>query len=265
MITAVTGGKGGTGKTSVALSLAMQMGEVLYVDADVEAPNAALLIGAKMRRTLNVTRRIPRINEEKCIKCGLCAQACPTAALVFIPNKIPLFFEENCVGCMLCKEACPVGAIEEVEESIGTIRKGKKGKIKIYDAVAEPNVEETAPIVSKLLETALKEGADNVIIDTAAGIHCNVARAIMPADKVVIVTEPTPYGVHDLQKVVKLVKTLKKPFEIYANKWGISERYEEEIQRIADEVGAPLKRIPYSIDFAREYARGKFAPLRVME
>ncbi len=265
MIIAVTGGKGGTGKTSVALSLAMELENVLYIDADVEAPNAALLLGAKMEEVAEVKRKIPHINEEKCIKCGLCAKACPTAALVFIPNRVPLFFEENCLGCMICKDVCPVGAIEEMEEKIGTIRMGETDRIKIYDAMAEPNVEETAPIVSQLLRTALKEQQENVIIDTAAGIHCNVARAIMPADKVVIVTEPTPYGLHDLKKIVKLVKTMEKPFEIYANKWGISEQYGRKIERIAEREGVQLKRIPYSKDFAERYARGKFVPLQVRE
>ena len=264
MITAVTGGKGGTGKTSVALSLALSMGDALYVDADVEAPNAAILLGVEMKEIGTVTKTVPKINEDKCTKCGLCAQACPTAALVFIPDKVPLFFEENCLGCMFCKEVCPVGAIEEVEETIGTMRSGKKGGIKIYDAVAEPNVEETAPIVSKLLETALSRKEENVIIDTAAGIHCNVARAIMPADKVIIVTEPTPYGIHDLKKIIKLVRTLNKPFEIYANKWGISQKYEQIVETIAKEESVPLKHIPYSKDFAEHYAKGKFTPLRVI-
>ena len=259
MILAVTGGKGGVGKTSVALSLAIKMGTDVFIDADVEAPNAAILTGTKMEIIDRGYKKVPRIDEEKCIKCGLCAQACPVAALVHIPGKVPLFFEENCVGCMLCKDVCPVNAIYEENVEIGVIRMGNWGKITIYDGILNPGEEEATPLVEKLLEIGLN--GENVIIDTAAGIHCNVARAIMPADEVVVVTEPTPYSVHDLVKIVKLVERLDKPYRIYANKWGISEAYQHRIEEMARERSVELVKIPYREEVARAYARGEFIPV----
>ncbi|MDN5358525.1 MAG: hypothetical protein PWP76_368 [Candidatus Diapherotrites archaeon] len=262
MIIAVTGGKGGTGKTTVALSLALTWRKpVTYIDADVETPNAAILLGTEMERIGAAYKSIPVIDEEKCIKCGLCAHACPVAALVFIPGKVPLFIEENCVGCMLCKDVCPVGAIREEKKEIGIIREGEHEHITLYDGLLDPTEEEAAPLVEELLRRALNDAKGDVIIDTAAGIHCNVARAIMPADKVIIVTEPTPYGVHDLEKIVKLVETLEKPYEIYANKWGINGACQKRIEEIAREKGVKLTKIQFSEDFARKYAKGAFEPV----
>ena len=267
MIVAVTGGKGGTGKTSVAVSLAhhlQSMGRhTVLVDADVEAPNVHIITGAEMREVETVTTKFPRINEEKCIKCGLCARACPTSALAFIPGKIPLFFKENCVGCMLCQRVCPVGAIEAVDERTGAVREGNWGEIPVVDGIADVGVEETAKIVEAVLKRALERTGDIKIIDTAAGIHCNVARAIMAADMAIAVTEPTPFGIRDMRKAIQLVQALGKPMKIVANKWGINERYEGLIRQTAENLGVPLHTIPFSKDYHRRYAQGTFQPLPV--
>ncbi len=267
MILAVTGGKGGTGKTSISISLAHHLEssgkKVLLVDADVEAPDIHVLASAAMREVQTVTVKMPRINEEKCIRCGLCTKACPTAALAFVPEKIPLFFKENCVGCMLCKTVCPVGAIEEVEERIGAVREGTWGEIPIVDGIADVGVEETAKIVDTVLKTAKEKGTEWTIIDTAAGIHCNVARAIMAADHALVVTEPTPYGIRDMRKAVELVRAVGKPMTIVANKWGINDRYQGIIEDFAEKEDIELKKIPFLKEYQRNYARGAFTPLPV--
>lgn len=264
MITAVTGGKGGTGKTSVALSLALSRGKkITYIDADVETPDAALLLGADMFPIRKIKRWVP-VAEDGCRGCGRCAEECPLHAVVCIPGKTPVFFHDKCIGCKLCREACPAGAIEGKEIEVGTVRKGVfENKVVLYDCPVNPRVEETGSVVRKFLDTVLADVRGDVIIDTAAGIHCNVVRALIPSDRVVVVTEPTPYGVHDLKKVIKLVKILGKPFEIFGNKWGLSERYQKIIEEIAERNGVALVKIPYSEGFAQRYARGEFVPLEV--
>ena len=263
---AVSGGKGGTGKSIVATNLAVSFTEmgykVLLVDADVDAPNVHILMNAQRERIKTVHTFLPVIDEGKCIKCGLCAQACRAHALVFVIGKYPYFFPELCTSCGACEIVCPVKAISDGKKVMGWIYKGRNynvdllmGELKLGEASAAAVVVELRELVEEILKKE-ESKYDLVIIDTSPGAHCDVLRSIINTNLIVAVTEPTPFGAHDLKRLIQLANVAKVPVRIVVNRYGIS-KTDEMIQEVSQETNFPIiARIPYDEFALKAYARG---------
>jgi MinD superfamily P-loop ATPase len=261
---AVTGGKGGTGKSSVATALAVELAKkhkVLLVDTDTGCPNDHLLLGLERKFVKNVYQRIPKWDFDKCTNCGLCGRVCETNAIVSVKDKKPIFIPFQCNGCGTCVITCPAKAIGWDRKEIGKIYESSafgvdflSGELKINEPIAEFVV----GAVKKELEKRENE-YDFIIIDTAAGTHCDVISSIMACDRAFAVTEPTPLGAHDLELIIRLLMKLDVPFDVILN------RYEKKNENIILDITRRyrkgiLAKIPYKREIMEAYSKG--VPIR---
>ena len=220
---AITGGKGGTGKsmvaTATAYGLSKKNNRVLLVDLDVECPNDSILLSAEMKKVKDVEMYIPKFDFDKCVKCGRCSTACREHAIVFVKDRFPILVKDQCIGCGACKIVCPTGAISEGKQKIGQINKGKGYNIPLINGELEPGTEEASPVVNavKRYVSEMEKDYDYVIIDTAPGAHCNVISALLGVDLALPVTEPTPFGSHDLEIILELLNMLNIDAKIVLN------------------------------------------------
>ncbi|MFP4117091.1 MAG: P-loop NTPase [Candidatus Aenigmatarchaeota archaeon] len=255
---AVTGGKGGTGKSTVATALATELskhGDVLLVDADVDCPNDHLLLSMELEEVKDVETMIPVFDEEKCRKCGRCSEVCRENAIVQVQDKYPILSENQCTGCQACMIACPFDAISPSKQTIGKIYEAK-GVVDLVSGDMNPGVEESSLVVNALKGYIKEDEYDYVVIDTAAGTHCPVIAALMDVDLGIAVTEPTPLGEHDLDLILELMNELGLVSRVVVNRSDIAES--EGVERISEKWGVPIvAEIPYSRDIERDYAQGK--------
>lgn len=257
---AITGGKGGTGKSTVATSLAHTLsskGKVLLVDADVDCPNDHLIIGIERNLLKTVEQRIPQFDFTKCTKCGACGKVCKTKAIVSISNNYPIFIENQCNGCGACKIVCPSGAIDWSSKEIGKIFFGTKENLSFLSGELKANQPISEFIVTHLNEEIgkIKQSYDFIIIDTAAGTHCPVIAALEHADEVIAVTEPTPLGAHDLEIILRLLDDMKKKSKIIINRADIGDK--KQIMELSNKYQAEIVfEIPYSDEIVKAYSAG---------
>lgn len=249
----VASGKGGTGKTTVATSLAASYGDrIQLADCDVETPNAGIFFDTSGSKTEEVHLFVPGFDAYKCTGCKECERVCRYNALAAVLNKV-IIFPSLCHSCKGCLYICPEGAIYEDEKLLGTISSKKiDNNIELITGLLK-----TGEMASPMLIDRVKKKLDpniHSIIDSPPGTSCPAIEAMKDADFVVLVTEPTPFGLSDLKLATETAKLLKKPCGIIVNK------HMEDIniiQEYAKEADVPvLMEIPYSRDLAVDYSKG---------
>ena len=259
-IIAITGGKGGTGKSTVATALAYELSkfnQVLLVDADVDCPNDHLLLNIQRKQFKTVLQRIPKFDLDKCSKCSKCGLACKTKAIISIKNKEPIFIPEQCNGCGSCKIVCPDDAISWDNKEIGTIYTGKKDSLDLLSGELKSNQPVSEFIVNHLNDEIEKQnqGYDYIIIDTAAGTHCPVIAAFEKANQIIAVTESTPLGSHDLEIILVVLNKINKQGTIIVNKSDIGDINKIEEVSLKHNTKIIFK-IPYSKEIVDAYSNG---------
>lgn len=264
-IIAITGGKGGTGKSTVSTVLAYELSKnnkVLLVDADVDCPNDHLLLNIERQILRPVYQRVPQFDLSKCSKCGKCGPVCREMALVSIKGNSPIFLPEQCNGCGSCKIICPDDAISWDNKDLGTIYTGKKdnldllsGDLKSGESISELIVNELNDKIEKI-----RNNYDYIIIDTAAGTHCPVIAAFETAHQIIAVTEPTPLGAHDLEIILRVLESINKKGSIIVNRSDIGDI--EKIKEVSLKYDAKIIfEIPYSKEIANLYSKGE--PIKI--
>jgi len=246
---AVLSGKGGTGKTTVSASLAASIGHCQYIDCDVEEPNGALFLNPQITDASPVNVLVPYVDEQRCDGCGACAKACRFNAIAVVKGKV-LIFPEVCHHCGACVIACPKDAITEVEREIGVVEADSEssflqGRLNIGEPI-------TIPIIHQLKR--LTRDDVPVVMDCSPGASCTVVQTIDGCDYCILVTEPTPFGLHDLKIAVSLVRKMDIPFGVVINK-AMPE--DQSIQTYCKQESiVVLMEIPYMREIAESYSNG---------
>ncbi|MBN1873401.1 MAG: ATP-binding protein [Anaerolineae bacterium] len=266
MKVAIASGKGGTGKTTVAVNLALSLaahsGEVTYLDCDVEEPNAALFLKPVLAEQREVGQMIPEVDLERCTYCGRCAEVCQYHAIAVLGKRV-MIFPELCHGCGSCTLNCPEGAIHEVLDVIGTIERGSAGKISFYQGTMNVGEAMAVPIIRQLKQWAFQDRhgqkpvrvEGSIILDAPPGTACPVVETLRGADVVLMVTEPTPFGLHDLRLAVEVAHNeLRLPVGVVINREGVGD---QGVDTYCEAEGIPiLMRIPLERRIAEAYSEG---------
>jgi MinD superfamily P-loop ATPase len=253
----IASGKGGTGKTTFAVNLALIANNngvnISLFDCDVEAPNDDIFITMNNYLNIPVYSFLPRINEYECINCGKCSDICKFNSLVYIAKtKKILFFPERCHGCGACVYVCPQNCIENNQKEIGNIYSGVNGKLKFFYGKMKTG-EILSPVIIKKMKTYIHND-EITIIDAPPGTSCPVVQTIYNCDLCLLVAEPSPFGLYDLKLAVELLKKLNIKFVVVINK---DEKDKTIISDYCKEENIEIVgRIPYSAKAAKLYSEG---------
>lgn len=253
---AVASGKGGTGKTTIATGLATVLASTgtptTYADCDVEEPNGHLFLKPEIRDTHPATLTYPAVNNDLCVSCGKCQKICRYKAIILISDK-PLVFPEMCHACSGCMLVCPTGAITESEREIGVIETGTSGGIGFIHGRLSVGQILSPPLIREVKHHIRDE--ETVIFDCPPGTSCPVITALRGTDYIVLVTEPTPFGLNDLKLAADAARELRTPFGVFINRCDIGTR---DTEKYCERNAIPvLGRIPDDRMIAESYSRGE--------
>jgi len=251
MIISIASGKGGTGKTTVAINLALSMGDCQFLDCDVEEPNAHIFLKPQLTESRSVGIPVPQVDLEKCTYCGKCAEVCQFSAIAVIKKNM-LTFPELCHGCGACSLLCPEDAITEVDRKIGVLEIGQSDGIRFIHGILEISEAMSPPLIKAVKEAAYNDSI--TIIDVPPGTSCPVIEAVRESDFCLLVTEPTPFGLNDLILAVEMLRVLKIPFGVAINRSDVGD---DEVDNYCNREDIPiLMKIPMDRDLAVAYSKG---------
>lgn len=252
MILAVASGKGGTGKTTVSVNLARVCASpVQLIDCDVEEPNCHLFLDGAVLRQETAVLPIPQVDESLCDGCGECGRFCQYHAIAALKAK-PLVFPDLCHGCGGCVLVCPRRAIREVDRRIGVVETAVSGHVTLVQGRLDVGVAMASPLI-RAVKVRMQNGMP-AILDAPPGTSCPVIAALRGANFVALVTEPTPFGLHDLKLAVEMVRELRIPFGVVVNRVGVGD---DRVHAFCGKEGIPiLAEIPDDRRIAEAYSRG---------
>jgi MinD superfamily P-loop ATPase len=251
MILSIASGKGGTGKTSVAVNMAMSIRNAQLLDCDVEEPNVHLLLHPKINRVKTVYSKVPVVGETLCNYCGKCAEFCQYNAIFVGAGKV-LIFQDICHSCGGCQLICPEKAIKEEKHKIGTLKFGSAKNINLIYGELRIGKPMAVPIIKEVKKHIEKD--KNVILDSPPGTSCPVIETVSGSDFCILVTEPTPFGLHDLKIAVEVLDQLEIPFGVIVNRSDIGDG---RVNGYCDGKRIPiLLEIPFQRRIAELYSKG---------
>jgi len=256
---AIASGKGGTGKTTLSANLSAYIAEreeVVLVDLDAEEPNSGLFLKSDWIHQEVVCKEVPEWNETICTLCGLCAKVCNFHAVIKLGPTI-LVFPELCHSCFACSELCPVNALPMISKPIGMLSEAQLGNLHFVESRLNIGEEQAVPLIAKAQHYVEKKhpSAQFTIFDAPPGTSCPMIEATKDADFIILITEPTPFGVHDLGLAVETIRVLKKPFAVVVNRVGIGD---DAVDIYCAKENIPiLAKIPNNRRIAELYSTGK--------
>lgn len=251
MILSIASGKGGTGKTTVAVNMALSLVNVQLLDCDVEEPNAHVLLQPKISKSTPIFKQIPQVIEERCTYCKRCSTFCAYNAIFVVAETI-LVFPELCHSCGGCALVCPETAIIETQSQVGSIKQGTVKGIELVYGELQVGEPLPIPLIKEVRRRINTE--KTVLIDAPPGTACPFVASVYPSDYCLLVTEPTPFGLHDVQIAVDVLNTLSIPYGMIINRAGIGDR---RVYEYCDEKNIPiLLEIPYNRTIAHLYSQG---------
>ena len=254
---AIASGKGGTGKTTIATNLACSIARtgrtVQYLDCDVEEPNGHIFLQPEIRKTQAVMVPVPQVDSTKCSGCGKCGEICQYSAIVHLKDNNVLTFEQLCHSCGGCLRLCPSDAIKPRLLNIGEIELGRADDIDFTHAKLRIGYVRTVSLIKEVKSHIKKDSV--AILDVPPGTSCPVVEAVKGVDFVLLVTEPTPFGLTDLKLAVGLVREMDLPFAVIINRYGIGDDEVENYCK-AESIEIALK-LPDDRRIAEAYSVGK--------